>query len=107
MNSGARRLSCNNESIFHGARICQDIAVSSDKLSKARESVDDNSLHGRHVDVFIANSIHECVIESGCEGLYSFQARDLQTRAVRKQFTTEQAKQLRMEGVVANVTLIN
>lgn len=66
-----------------------------------------NLLHGREVEVNTGDSIHVCVIRSGCSGEHPFEAYSPQSGRVHRRFSANQAKNLRNEGSALNMELIS
>ena len=101
------RLSSNNEAIFHRNVVHKSIIESGvDKSTNGDVKVLEGLLHGATVDVFVGNSVHQCIIKSGIEGPQSFIAQSESSGVVRQRFASDVAKMLRQQGLVPNMRLV-
>jgi len=105
--SSTKRMSCNHESVFCRNSVCQ-VIIESDKAksTQVKSSVTKGMLHGAIVDVFVGNTVHQCIIRSSIGGPRPFIAQSESSGIVRQRFTANTAKMLRQQGSVPNMTLV-
>ena len=101
------RLSCNNKSIFHRNSVHRSIIESGvDRSTNGDVKVLGDLLHGAVVDVFVGNTVHQCIIKSGIGGPRQFIAQSENSGVVRQRFASDVAKILRQQGHVPNMRLV-